>query len=181
MTRLWDLLVAEPFRWIFLVFFQPRRFEREFESQYPRRIQRFAPLLRLIIPMFLTALPLAIIGRAILLPSHLVSLDTAKILLSIVVAIASGIVVGIVLSFTGDTALGIASAIASGIIVGIVLSFTGDIALGIAVSIAFFIVGGIALGIVGDIVVGIALGIVGGIAGGILGGIVVGIVVGIAT
>src|SRR5579863_8946760 len=154
MTRLWDLLVAEPFRWIFLVFFQPRRFEREFESQYPRRIQRFAPLLRLIIPMFLTALPLAIVGRAILLPSHLVSLDTAKILLSIVVAIASGIVVGIVLSFTGDTALGIAVAIAFFILGGI------------AVSIAFFIVGGIALGIVGDIVVGIALGIVGGIAGG---------------
>ncbi len=88
MTKMWHFLFAEPFRWIFLAFFQPRRFEREFETQYPRRLQRFSPLLRLIIPMALTPLPFTIIGRAVLLPWHLVSPNIADFFFYIAFGIA---------------------------------------------------------------------------------------------
>src|ERR1700694_832493 len=95
MTKLWHFLFAEPFRWIFLAFFQPRRFEREFQTEYPRRLQRFGPLLRLIIPMVLTSLPFAVIGRAILLSLHLVSPDIANFFFNIAIGIALGIALGI--------------------------------------------------------------------------------------
>src|SRR5579872_5676513 len=115
MTKLWHFLFAEPFIWIFLAFFQPRRFEREFEIQYPRRLQRFGPLLRLIIPMFLISLPFTVIGRAILLSYHLVSLDIADFFFNITFGIAVGIVVGIVVGIAGGIAVGIVVVIIVGI------------------------------------------------------------------
>ena len=196
MTKVWYSLITEPFRWIFLVFFQPRRFEREFDTQYPRRLQRFAPLLRLIIPMFLTALPFAIIGRAILLPSHLVSPDIANFFFTITVGISlaphrhrSGIVFGMPDGIADTSLFGIAG--------GIVFGIAGGIVFGIAVGITNGITGGITVGITGGIVVGITNGItVGIIVGigesslfgicrcsitvGIAGGITVAIAVGIA-
>src|SRR3989442_1218038 len=127
--RAWHYWLAEPFTWLFYAFFQPQRFSREFETQYPRFRQRVVPMLRLIVPVFLAGYPLALAGRAVLIPLHLVSPDASRLLLSA----AYGIVFGIVFGIAVGIAVGITSAIAVGITAGITAGIAGGIAGGIAV------------------------------------------------
>src|SRR5438552_2543528 len=121
LRRAWHYWLAEPFTWIFYTFFQPQRFSREFETQYPRFWQRVVPMLRLIITVFLVGYPLALAGQLMILPFHLVSPDTFHLLLSAAVGIAFGIALGIALGIAFGIALGIALGIAFGIALGIAL------------------------------------------------------------
>ena len=136
--RVWNYLIEEPFLWIFLCFFQPRRLEREM-GEY-RFVQRISVIARLIIPMFLTSYPLALLIPVTFLLTHISSPMNLSTLL--------------VLTFLG-IAVGIAFYIAFGI------------AFGTAISITFGITGGITVGITVGITFGITDGIIGGIIGGI--------------
>jgi uncharacterized protein len=172
LRQAWHLYFGEPFLWIFLAFFQPQRFARDFESLYPRRLQRFGLIFRLIFPMIVLGYPVALAGQCILIPFHLVSPDIFNILLSAALCIA--------LCIAGGIALGIAVGIAFGIAFGIAVGIAFGIAVGIAFGIAVGIAGGIAFGIALGIALGIAVGIAEGIAFGIALGIAFGIAEGIA-
>src|SRR5579885_316519 len=54
-----DYLVVEPFAWLFFCFFQPTRFSREIEQT--ETLRRIAPMLRLVLPVFVVAYPLALL------------------------------------------------------------------------------------------------------------------------
>src|SRR5579864_2602589 len=112
--RTWQYLLAESVSWIFLAFFQPRRLQREFVPD--GFLPQLRMMLRLIVPMFLIAFPLALVGRLIYLELGLIhDPDAATFLFTIAVAIGGGIAVGI----AGGIAFGIAGGIAFGIAIGI--------------------------------------------------------------
>jgi hypothetical protein len=134
MKRAWHYLLAEPCTCIFYALFQPRRFEREFVSE--GLWQRLLLMLRLTVPMFLLAYPIAVLGRIILIPFHLVlHTDIAFILLDTVLAIAVGIVGGI----AAGIAVGIVVGIAVGITVGIAVGIAEGIVRGAATSLSFLV------------------------------------------
>jgi uncharacterized protein len=174
----WENWLAEPFTRLFYIFFQPQRFIREYEIQSSFFLQRFVPLLRLIIPMFLVSYPLALVGQTVLIPFHLVTPDTYGILLNatvgvifgIILGIATSIILGIVGSIPGGIILGISFGIIDGIALAIALTITNRsshvITVVIASSIALSIAGGITGGIVGGFTIAIVVGITGGIVGG---------------
>src|SRR5579871_3697709 len=65
LKRWWHFLLAEPYGWMVLYFFQPTKFRSDFEQGFLRRlvlILRFLPLL------FLSVYPLALLVRFILPP-----------------------------------------------------------------------------------------------------------------
>lgn len=193
-TQRWEP-VTRQFRSIFYAFFQPARFEREFQplSQWQSFIFQF----KLAIPMFLIAYILTLASDAILLPFGLL---TPNFLLPSMGGIVGGIALGIAFGIPFGIAFGIAFGITVGIAGGIAFSVEGSVMGGIVQGIAFGIAGGLVGSIIQGIVVdgegdrvggtgitfgvtfgialGIAFGIEGGIAFGTLGG---GILVGIAT
>jgi AAA+ ATPase superfamily predicted ATPase len=60
----WHALVAEPFTWVFLCFFQPARFSQEVDR--PGIFRRFLAMVRLILPVFVLAYLLAHLVRWVL-------------------------------------------------------------------------------------------------------------------
>src|SRR2546426_4726389 len=136
MQRAWRYLIAGPFIWMFLVFFQPRRFDREMEQK--GRWGRFVLLLRMVVPMFLIAYPICLLGKVVLVLLHL------ELYLNIV-------------SILGETTLGIVFGIAVGVVRGITVGVVRGVIAGIA--------GGVIAGIAGGITVGIAVDITGGTLG----------------
>src|SRR4051812_696872 len=114
LQRAWHYWLAEPFTWIFYIFFQPQRFAREFETQYLHFRQRVVPMLRLSIPLFLMGYPLALAGQTILISFHLMPPDPFRLLLIAAVGVTVGIAVGI----AGGIVFGIAVGIAGSVVFG---------------------------------------------------------------
>jgi hypothetical protein len=69
MKRGWNYLLAKPFTWMFYAFFQPRRFDREFGQA--TLLLHLVLIPRLVASIVLVSYPLVLLGRAILLPFHL--------------------------------------------------------------------------------------------------------------
>src|SRR5258706_4815913 len=179
MRRIWLFLVVEPFGWIFYCFFQPVRFNKDFEGE--SFLGRIGTMLRLTLPLFLISYPIAIVvqtGLCTSFPalsnncyshqgSFLLTLNVGNFLLATAWATIIGIGWGIAGGVVGSIALGVVLALA----LGMVGNITGDTGLSITrgIAIAF------ALGIIGGMVGGISLGKVGGVIGGIVGGMAWGI------
>ena len=136
LQRAYRYLLAEPFRWIFLEFFQGSRAKKEIVDWGFR--QRIVSILPLIVSMFLLVYPISLAGRAILIPFHLISYSN-------------------VTSFLLETAFGIIRGILLSILVNIVLDVEGAILLGVPFSISFGIAFGITTGIVVAMVVAIVV------------------------
>src|SRR5690348_5065776 len=134
MRRSWQFLIVEPFIWLFYCFFQPIRFNKEFERE--NFLERVAAMLRLILPLFLISYPFAIvvqIGLCTSFPalshdcylyhgSFLLTLNVGNFLLATAWAVILGIGWGIVGGVIGSIALGIVLALA----LGMVGNITGD-------------------------------------------------------
>src|SRR5690348_10097295 len=135
MQGAWRYLITGPFIWMFFVFFQPRRFDREMEQK--GRWRRFVLLLRLILPMFLIAYPICLLGKLVLFLLHLeLYLNIVSVLgettLGIVFGIASGVVRGITVGVVRGVIAGIAGGIAGGIAVDITGGTLGVLAICLA-------------------------------------------------
>lgn len=196
LQQTWHFWFSEPFWWIFLAFFQPRRLEREFVTLYPLRLQRFRGALRLAIPMALLIVSVLLVVYPILVLLRLTSLTINDFLLHAILGIISvimfSLIEGVILSIIRDAILGIILGISFGIVFGIAFGMAVDIAGGIVLNIAIDIILGIILSIVIGILIGIVSSIVFGmvfgiikdiirdIAGGIAGGIAFGIAGGMA-
>jgi uncharacterized protein len=196
--------IIEAFRYIFNAFFQPARLTRELK--WVSQLQCLTIMLKLFIPMFLVAYPLAIACEAFL---HLFGtfryIDFTSLLLEstvdIGIGLAVGIGVGMAVGVVSGVVGGIVGSIAGGLSVAIGANVVGSIsismwsstannimitmAIGIGISMAISIAVGIAAGITAGIPIGItesiALGIAGGMSGGVAVGIAVGITAGIAV
>src|SRR3989442_358483 len=106
LQHIWRYLLAEPYSWLFLCFFQPARFEREYGQR--RFWQRIAFLFRLILPLFLLSYSFSVAVQ-VLLPSCLFSCTSFEaplvglhVLLPAVQATVLGIACGMVIGFLGD-------------------------------------------------------------------------------
>jgi hypothetical protein len=163
----WRYLVAEPYTWLFFCFFQPARFRTAYEQQ--GFWKRTVLILRLILPLFLLAYPLAVAVQ-VLLSGCLLScngIETSSIsmpmLLLIGQATALGIGSGLVVGVLGDMELGMVLSMALGI-TGITV---GNVDVGLAKGVAVAVV----LGLVGGTGKGRRWGIMGGTVGSLVGGL----------
>ena len=202
--RIWHYILLEPLTWIFYCFFQPRRFQSEFETKgFSKRI---VPMLRLALPIFIISFPVAFISRGSLcalfpeLEANCFSINEfsvpntigASLLLSMAWSTILGIVWGIMWGIGGRIIVGIQMGIVGGIALGTQLGFVGGIVGTIALIIVLIIVSIVALlnamnliegdkvGVTGGIVTGIAIGITVSITSSIQfnidGGIVLGLI-----
>src|SRR5205807_2603837 len=161
LQRSWQYLLAVPCTCLFLCFFQPNRFEMEYERQ--RFLKRIALLLRLGLLLFFLTYPFTMAFQ-LLFNGCPLSCSAAGInsLLFTAQAVALGVGCGIVAGMLGDIGLGIIFAIALGM-TGIVVGNAGaSFARGLAVAVV--------LGLVGGTGRGQKWGISGGIAGSLVGG-----------
>src|SRR5436309_4532151 len=67
--RIWQYLLVEPSHWLFVCFFQPARFRREFEHQ--AFLKRILFMFRLALPLFLLSYPFALTVQVLLSDSFL--------------------------------------------------------------------------------------------------------------
>ena len=140
LQRAYRYFLAEPFYWIFLVFFQPARFRREYETTYRRFWQRAVPMLRLTLPSFILCYLLVLIMETILIPFHfLPHINVIYLIITPLFGIAFGIVGSIAFGIAGGITGGIAFGITGGIFVGIASGITGGIFVGIASGISYLI------------------------------------------
>lgn len=166
LQRMWHYLLAEPFTWIFYCFFQPLRFALEYgQEKFPRRLNR---MLRLLLPMFLLAYPLALLLYMLLrnpvtsklyLPTNI---SITGLLLSIAFASLLALLGGFLGGLLGDVRIGIVLGIALGI-TGIVFN---QINIGLTKGVAI----AIALGLTGGLIGGTTWRMQGGLIGGFVGG-----------
>lgn len=124
-------LLGEPFTWLFYSLFQPTKFRRELSSQ----IYSLGSSFRLVLPIFLLCYPLALFVQGII---HVIFLQTASSILTLLLITAIGAFLGATFAITGNINLGIIGSIAGGII----LSITGDTSLSIIVGSILLLVEG---------------------------------------
>ncbi len=195
MSRIFYYTFIEPFTWLFYSLFRPATFARYVERYgIKMTAQRTVLMLRLALPMFLSACALTTIIRLFLYISFPISLSSCYLvtalcisnlnimsLLSIaalntVLGIAIGVVIGIAGSITlGLTiglalgvALGAANALVGGVILGVTFGLVEGVILGTGESLLIFVALSIALGIVCGFTGGdVALGLAAGAAGGV--------------
>src|SRR2546426_181977 len=102
----WQILLQEPFIWLFYFFFQPTKFKRDIEAE--GIMNRLMTMLRLAFPMFLCCFPIVLATRIVLnllYPGfYVVSLSTS--------------IPRFLYGTTWGTALGIVGGIAGIIIIG---------------------------------------------------------------
>jgi hypothetical protein len=173
LQRTWRDIFGQPFAWLFLCFFQPTRFEEEFEHRY--FAQRVTLMLKLALSLFLFSLLIALPVQLFLFncvnsctsfdPSFL----TLNVLSSIFEATFLGIVCGLIIGVLGDIGLGILLGMALGI-TGIVVG-NADIAL----------LKGSAVACVLGLVIGTARGFKWGMWRGVIGGILCGLTWGVMS
>jgi uncharacterized protein len=161
-------ILVEPFIWLFYCFFQPLRFNNEYEVQ--SFWKRIIPMLRLILPVSLLSYPIAFAVQVILsstFPRGGVleqQLDIPGFLLT--------------------TAWITFTSVGWGTVGGIIGGIAGDISLGIVLGTAFSIAGvagNSRLGIIVGITAAIALGAISGTAKGTSWGMGIGVLGGIAA
>lgn len=176
----------EPTIWLLRSFFQPDGFKNDFEVR--KLPERFFLMLRLLLPMFVFAFPLALLIRVglLVLNSDLYArygiygniMQTAATRLfvwdAIWAALASCVIVGLIaglFSIPYGVSLGMASTLADGIVVNI----TNDTTAGVIYGLTFGLLLGLTFNSIGSIRRGgllqTTLGIIGGILVGMLAGI----------
>src|SRR5437660_6737794 len=78
LKQIWNFLLAEPFRWLFYCFFQPGSFAEELKIERGlgnilSTLRVSLQMFRLVLPLFILAYPLTLIGRFILLKASLLT------------------------------------------------------------------------------------------------------------
>jgi uncharacterized protein len=194
--RMWHALLVEPFTWIFICFFQPARFKREFDGKSSATRLHF--MLRLALPMFVCSYVLALLVQSLLLltPSKIGPLgDGTGALPALLLATASATLLSVLSWVVGSVAVdlsggivgGIAWSAALGIAWGIAVQFLGIRGIwGYLTLVGFSGPSGFALvilavvggGIIGAVIGGMVGAVVGGFAGDRKGGLSRGIVCG---
>src|SRR6266487_1270541 len=108
----WHYVLSEPFVWLFYCFFQPTRFNNEFEVQ--SLWNRIVPMFRLALPMFLLSYPFAFVVQVILSSRFSSSgreFNILSFLLTVawitIISVAWGTIGGIIGGILGDIRLGI--------------------------------------------------------------------------
>lgn len=160
--------VIAPFCWLFYCFFQPIRFERDYEQQ--RIIKRIIPMLRLLLPLFLLSYLLALLVQlgfflktagflawqnvAVLNFSFVASLCVSAgfallgVLIGCCVGVGFGIALGSALAVALGVALGAVDSVIAGQedVIGIVFGVTLGVTLGIILGARWKITPGLLLG-----------------------------------
>lgn len=195
--------LLEPLHWIFSCFFQPLRFRREVEVA-DRRL-RLRRMCQLILPLFLSIFPLALLTHLIvtlLVPaiygrhpqSNIIGLIYLLLLVATLIALGVSVLVGTLFGLVYGIVGGIAGTFGTVVIFFDILTSLAaiPISMGLATIMAG-IIGGIGIGSAGDIArsskveaniasaVGVLLGIPPGIVLGIIAGGLVGIIGGKLT
>src|SRR5947209_2350110 len=122
--RVWHYLL-EPCTWLFYCFFQPIRFNREFDYDSLNQ-KRFISMIRLTLPTFVISCILVFITRVILSSYSSTSSSLPTI---------SATVIGLTLGVAGGFVLGILGGLRLGIVGGFALGIAGGLAYGIAFAI----------------------------------------------
>ena len=201
LVQAWRYWIQEPLIWLLYCYFQPARFNRDFETR--DLSGRLLAMLRLSLPMFLCAYPLALVVRIliyILVPSLFQDYTTAGHVMleqgaiffvfdatwAVAASCFFGGLFGGLFGIVYGVSLGMATAIASGIIVhtesDTFVGITFGLTFGLILGLTFNSLGAIkrigvwktTIGIMSGIFVGIIIGVATGILGGFWAGVVVG-------
>ncbi len=163
----WHYVLSEPFVWLFYCFFQPTRFNNEFEVQ--SLWNRIVPMFRLALPMFLLSYPFAFVVQVIL-SSRFSSSGREFNILSFLLTVAWITIISVAWGTIGGIIGGILGDIRLGIILGTALS-VGGIAGNSSLGIVIGITEAIAVGVLASTVRGTTWGIVKSVPGSLIGGI----------